>query len=196
MPSVQNSRAQSHLDSYFNPRVSPKHAVAFRKDFGGHSYPLISSPPTSTSWPTKATIKGMELMGGGHGTVSTVKWLGRTIAGLDAMAAAKVEAGSTRGKMVKISGNTILLKASQPTDGGKVTFKVLDTQAKGMKSQKTWSKKRGREASCDAVVLVDGGGAVDVLLEMVARIQRVCSIWEGREMQKRFGDQWRLPVLR
>jgi hypothetical protein len=93
--------------------------------------------------------------------------------------------------MSKVSGNAILLKAGLPTDG-KVTFKVFDTEAKGMKSQKTWSKKRGIEASCDAVVLVEGG--IDVPLEMVARIQRVCSIPEGREVQKRFEDQWRVPA--
>src|ERR1700743_428330 len=35
----------------------------------------------------KVTITAMEHMGGGHGTVSTVKWLGRTIGGLEVMAA-------------------------------------------------------------------------------------------------------------
>ncbi|OAP61657.1 hypothetical protein AYL99_03860 [Fonsecaea erecta] len=177
---------------------------------------------------TKATIKGMEIMGGGHGTITTVKWMTRTIGGLETMAAGMameqnqlvvitrwivparpgtlawlvdvfehrwLDPNSTRGKMSKISGNAILLKPGLPTDG-KVTFKVFDTQAKGMKSQKTWSKKRGIEASCDAVVLVVDGGAADVPLEMVARFQRVCSIWEGREMQKRFEDQWKVPILR
>ncbi|OQV08703.1 hypothetical protein CLAIMM_12931 [Cladophialophora immunda] len=174
---------------------------------------------------TKATLKGMELMGGGHGTLTTVKWMTRTIAGLETMAAGMVveqnqlvvitrwivpvrqgvpwlvdvlehrwlDPNSTRGKMSKISGNAVLLKPGLPTDG-KVTFKVFEHEAKGLKSQKTWSKKRGMEASCDAVVLIDGG--VDVPLEMVARFQRVCSLYEGREMQKRFEDQWKVPILR
>ncbi|KIW79964.1 hypothetical protein Z517_06579 [Fonsecaea pedrosoi CBS 271.37] len=176
---------------------------------------------------TKATIKGMELMSGGHGTISTVKWMTRTKGGLDALAANMaveqnqlvvitrwilpvqqgvpwlvdvlehryLDPNSTRGKMSKISGNAVLLKHGLPADG-KVTFKVFgDTQAKGIKSQKTWSKRRGIEASCDAVVLVVEGG-VDVPLHMVARFQRTCSIFEGREMQKRFENQWRVPILR
>ncbi|KIX98680.1 uncharacterized protein Z520_05981 [Fonsecaea multimorphosa CBS 102226] len=175
---------------------------------------------------TKLTMKGMDMMGGGHlGTVTATKWLVRTIGGLETMAASVavdqnqlvvitrwivparqgtpwlvdvfehrwLDPNSTRGKMSKVSGNAVLLKPGQPTDT-KVTFKVFDNEAKGMKSQKTWSKKRGIEASCDAVILVEGG--VDVPLEMVARFQRVCSVFEGREMQKRFEDQWKVPILR
>ncbi len=93
---------------------------------------------------------------------------------------------STRAKMAKVSGNALLLKPGLGSNE-KVTFKVLGTEAKGIKSQKTWSKKRGIECSCDAVVLVASG--VDVPLEMAVRIQRACSIVEGREMQKRFEDQ-------
>jgi len=94
--------------------------------------------------------------------------------------------------MAKTAGNAILLKAGLPTDG-KMTFKVFNTEAKGLKSQKTWSKRRGIQGSCDAIMLVDGGA--EVPLEMVARIQRVCSIVEGREMQKQFENKWRVPVF-
>jgi len=94
--------------------------------------------------------------------------------------------------MAKVSGNAIFLKPGQPTDG-MVTFKVLDNEVKGMKSQKTWSKKRGIGAPCDAIVLVDGG--VDIPMGMVVRFQRMSSIFEGRKIQKRFEDKWKVPLL-
>lgn len=88
--------------------------------------------------------------------------------------------------MARFSGNAILLKAGF-LDDGKVRFKVFDTEAKATKTQKTWSKKRGIECSCDAVTLIDGRR--EMPLDIVARIPRVCSIVEGREMKKRFEDQ-------
>ena len=100
---------------------------------------------------------------------------------------------STRGKICKLSGNAILLKTGLPTDS-KATFKVLDAEVKGVKGQKTWSKKRGIEALCDTVTLVDGG--TEVHLKMAARIQRTCSVVEQRELAKRYEDQWRVPIAR
>lgn len=100
--------------------------------------------------------------------------------------------------MAKVSGNAILLKPGLSTtdakNGRKVSFKLFDnTQVKGLKSQKTWSKKSGIEASCDSVILVDAG--VEIPLDMAARILRTCSVFEGREMQKRFEQGWMVPLL-
>ena len=80
---------------------------------------------------------------------------------------------SKRGKMAKVTGNALLLKPGLSTSD-KVTFKVLGMEANGIKSQKTWSKKRGIESSCDALVRVAGG--VDVPLEMAARIVLVANV--------------------
>ncbi|KAJ9612337.1 hypothetical protein H2200_003934 [Cladophialophora chaetospira] len=178
----------------------------------------------------KLTFKAMDHMGGGGqgiGTLSAMKWMGRTVVGLEVMAANMAveqiqivvftrwvvpvrqgvpwfvdvlenryaDPNSKRAKMAKVSGNALLLKPGVGTND-KVTFKLLGMEAKGLKSQKTWSKKRGIESSCDEIVLVAGGVDVDVPLEMGARIQRACSVLEGRETQKRFEDQWMVPLLR
>lgn len=171
---------------------------------------------------TKATVKAMELVSHGHGTTSAVKWLGRTVGGLETLAASMaveqnqivvftrwtvpdqggipwfvdmletrwLDPDSTRGKMAKVSGNAIVLKHNHPST--KITFKVHDTVAKGLKSQKAWSKKRGVEALCNSLVLVENSGG-EVPLMVVARIQRHASIVESREVIKRFEDKWTVP---
>lgn len=166
----------------------------------------------------------MEHMSGGGGTVSALKWCARTVAYLD-VTAAKVgveqikliiftrwavptpqgkpwfvdmlenhwpDPNSKRAKMAKVEGNAVLLKARVPNDD-KVTFKLLGTEAKGLKSQKTWSKRWHVERPCEAISVLEGG--MEIPMQIVARIERICSNVEGREMEKRFEKQWSVPTL-
>ena len=96
------------------------------------------------------------------------------------------------------SGNGVVVKAgfSAPLGGkkeGKVTLRLLKTEAKGLKSQKVWTKMWNSE-HCEALAFV-GEDGVEVPMEMVARVQRTCSSVEALEMQKRFEKQWIVPVI-
>jgi hypothetical protein len=69
---------------------------------------------------------------------------------------------------------------------------LLKTDVKGLKSQKIWTKNWNTDR-CEAITFV--GDGKEVPMEIVARIQRPCSIWEGLEVQKRFKKEWSVPVL-
>ena len=75
----------------------------------------------------------------------------------------------------------------------KITLKLLKTETKGLKSRRSWTKRRNSD-SCESVTFVDDGGE-EVPMEIVARIQRACSQLEAFEFGKRFRKQWVVPVL-
>ena len=87
-----------------------------------------------------------------------------------------------------------MLKAGLASSGakkdGKVTLKLLKTDAKGLKSQKLWTKRWNFDP-CEMVTFV-GDDGMEVPMEVVARLQRTCS---SLEAQKRFSKQWVVPVL-
>jgi len=94
----------------------------------------------------------------------------------------------------KMGGNTVMLKAGltpSSTKDSKVTLKLLKTDAKGLKSQKMWTKLWNFDP-CEAVTFV--GDGKEVPMEIVAQIQRVCSSVEAHEVQKRF-KEWSVPML-
>jgi hypothetical protein len=97
----------------------------------------------------------------------------------------------------KTSGSTVLLKVgltpSGPKQDSKVTLKLLETDTKGLKSQKLWTK-RSKSGPCEAVTFIGDDGK-EVPMEIVARLQRACSMLESQEVWKRFDKQWVVPVL-
>ena len=97
----------------------------------------------------------------------------------------------------KMGGNVVMLKAglasSSAKKDSKVTLKLLKTDAKGLKSQKLWTKRWNFDP-CEMVTFVGDDGK-EVPMEIVARLQRTCSSLEAQEMQKRFAKQWVVPVL-
>jgi hypothetical protein len=96
-----------------------------------------------------------------------------------------------------MGGNNVLLKAGLAPSGtkkdSKVTLKLLKTDAKGLKSQKLWTKRWNFDP-CEAVVFVGDDGK-ELPMEIVARLQRACSTVEAHEMLKRFDKQWVVPLL-
>ena len=97
----------------------------------------------------------------------------------------------------KMGGNVVMLKAglapSNAKKDGKVTLKLLKTEAKGLKSQKLWTKRWNFDP-CEMVTFVGDDGK-EVPMEIVVRLQRPCSTLEAQEVQKRFSKQWVVPVL-
>jgi len=97
----------------------------------------------------------------------------------------------------KMGGNPVSLKVGLPPSGtkkeSKATLKLLKTDAKGLKSQKLWTKRWNFD-SCEAISFVGDDGR-EVPMEIVARLQRPCSSLESHELQKRFDKQWIVPVL-
>ncbi|KAK3172076.1 hypothetical protein OEA41_004161 [Lepraria neglecta] len=98
----------------------------------------------------------------------------------------------------KMGWNVVMLKAglasfSSAKKDGKVKLKLLKTDAKGLKSQKLWTKRWNYDP-CEAVTFIDDDGK-EVPMEIVARLQRACSSLEAQEVQKRFKKQWVVPVL-
>ena len=97
----------------------------------------------------------------------------------------------------KMGGNVVMLKAglasSNAKKDGKVTLKLLKTDAKGLKSQKLWTKRWNFDP-CEMVTFVGDDGK-EVPMEIVVRLQRPCSSLEAMEVQKRFSKQWVVPVL-
>ena len=97
----------------------------------------------------------------------------------------------------KMGGNVVMLKAGLASSGAKkdskVTLKLLKTDAKGLKSQKLWTKRWNFDP-CEMVTFVGDDGK-EVPMEIVVRIQRTCSSLEAGEVQKRFSKQWVVPVL-
>jgi hypothetical protein len=85
------------------------------------------------------------------------------------------------------------LRPSNNKKDGKVTLKLLGTEAKAIKSQKVWSKRYSKEL-CNAITFVNDEGQ-EVAMEIVARVQRNCSVHEGREVQARFKKGWKVPLL-
>jgi hypothetical protein len=98
--------------------------------------------------------------------------------------------GSTANKM---GGNVVMLKMGiQESVAKKVNLQLLKTEAKGLKTQKTWTKRINYDP-CDAITFV--GESQILAMEIVARIQRACSSLEAHEIQKRFDKQWLVPVV-
>jgi hypothetical protein len=97
-------------------------------------------------------------------------------------------------KLSKVSGNAVMLKVapSGAKKDSKVTLKLPETDAKCLKPQKMWTKWRNF-APCDAITFI--GEGEEVPMEIVARIQRTCSILEAQELQRRFEKEWNVPVL-
>ena len=97
----------------------------------------------------------------------------------------------------KMGGNVVMLKAGLASSGAKkdskVTLKLLKTDAKGLKSQKLWTKRWNFDP-CEMVTFVGDDGK-ELRMEIVVRIQRTCSSLEALELQKRFSKQWVVPVL-
>ncbi|WPH04701.1 Hypothetical protein R9X50_00759400 [Acrodontium crateriforme] len=99
------------------------------------------------------------------------------------------------------SGNLVLVKVGLPPtsssgkkkDVPKVTLKLLQTEAKELKSQKMWKKHWNTEA-CEAVSVVRQDGREEAMV-IVARIQRACSTVEIMEITKRFDKEWIVPVV-
>ena len=85
------------------------------------------------------------------------------------------------------------LASSSAKEDSKVTLKLLKTDAKGLKSQKLWTKGWNSDP-CEMVTFVGDDGK-EVPMEIVARLQRTCSSLEAHEVQKRFSKQWNVPVL-
>ena len=88
-------------------------------------------------------------------------------------------------------GNAVWLKVGV-ADGKKITLKLGQVEAKGLKTQKMWSKSLGAEP-CNALTLV--GENEIVAMEIVARIQRLASSIEGGEIIKRFSKEWLVPMV-
>ena len=100
-------------------------------------------------------------------------------------------------KSSKMGGNVVMLKAglasSSAKKDSKVTLRLLKTEAKGLKSQKLWTKRWNFDP-CEMVTFVGEDGK-EVPMEIVVRLQRTCSSLEAMEVQKRFSKQWVVPVL-
>ena len=96
-----------------------------------------------------------------------------------------------------MGGNVVMLKAGLASSGAKkdskVTLKLLKTDAKGLKSQKLWTKRWNFDP-CEMVTFIGDDGE-EVPMEIVVRLQRTCSSLEAQEVQKRFSKQWVVPVL-
>ena len=96
-------------------------------------------------------------------------------------------------KLAKFNGNSIAVRSGQPGDG-KIALKFLDYEPKTLKAQKHWGARFKVKELCEALVLVDG--AAEVQMEIVARVQRRCTVMESVELYKQFEKEWRVPVLR
>lgn len=88
--------------------------------------------------------------------------------------------------------NQVRLKAGFSTND-KITLRLLKTEAKGLKSQKKWSKK-WNFTICDEMMLVGNDGATHPMA-IVARISRPCSVLEVLEVEKRFKKDWSVPIF-
>jgi hypothetical protein len=100
---------------------------------------------------------------------------------------------SKRAKFAKVAGNVIGVRSGLPGEG-KITLKFLDFEPKVVKAQKHWGTKYKVKELCEALVLVDG--TAEVHMEIIARIQRMCTVTESLELVKRFDKEWHVPVLR
>jgi hypothetical protein len=100
---------------------------------------------------------------------------------------------STRGKMAKTGGNIIAVRSGLPGDG-KLTLKMLDFEPKTVKAGGHWSTKYKVKELCEALLLVHG--TAEVQMDVVARVQRRCTVQEHRELIKQFEKHWHVPMLR
>ncbi|KAF2672783.1 hypothetical protein BT63DRAFT_420992 [Microthyrium microscopicum] len=91
-------------------------------------------------------------------------------------------------------GNGVLLKVGlhPGRHNGKVTLRLIEKVAKGLSTQKIWSKNWNTKI-CDAIMLVEDG--VERPMDIVARIERPISSLESYEVIKRFKSGWVVPVL-
>ncbi len=97
----------------------------------------------------------------------------------------------------KMGGNVVMLKAGLASSSAKkdsqVTLRLLKTDAKGLNSQKLWTKRWNFDP-CEVVTFIGDEGK-EVPMEIVVRLQRTCSSLEAQEVQKRVSKQWVVPVL-
>ena len=97
----------------------------------------------------------------------------------------------------KMGGNVVMLKAGLASSGARKdingTLNLLKTDAKGLKSQKLWTKRWNFDP-CEMITFIGEDGK-EVPMEIVVRLQRTCSLLEAQEVQKRFSKQWVVPVL-
>ncbi|ETI29507.1 hypothetical protein G647_01960 [Cladophialophora carrionii CBS 160.54] len=103
--------------------------------------------------------------------------------------------GDNGSTLKRMGGNVVMLKVG--IGGGiahakKVTLQLLKTEAKGLKTQKTWTKRLNFEP-CEAMTFV--GDSEILAMEIVARVQRACSSVEAMEIQKRFDKEWMVPLM-
>jgi hypothetical protein len=104
-----------------------------------------------------------------------------------------LDAGDSRLK--RMGGNVVMLKVGiggAIAGAKKVNLRLLKTEAKGLKTQKTWTNRMNMEP-CEAITFV---GETEILaMEIVARVQRACSTVEAMECQKRFQKEWMVPLV-
>ncbi|KAJ9604057.1 hypothetical protein H2200_011580 [Cladophialophora chaetospira] len=98
---------------------------------------------------------------------------------------------SSTSSLKSLSGNATMLKVGV-ADGRKVTLQLLKTEAKGIKTQKMWSKGTKTD-TCEAMTFV--GDNEIVAMEIVARIERTASMVEAMEVRKRFDKEWLVPMV-
>ncbi|KAK7883482.1 hypothetical protein LTR67_011152 [Exophiala xenobiotica] len=98
------------------------------------------------------------------------------------------------GILEKMSHNIVFLKVGiggSIAHGKTVTLMLGETEAKGIKTQKPWTKRQNFDP-CESITFVGDDGIV--AMEIVARIQRACSTFEAIEIQKRFQKEWLVPL--
>ena len=97
----------------------------------------------------------------------------------------------------EMGGNVVMLKAGLASSSAKmdskVTLRLPKTYAKGLNSQKLWTKRWNFDP-CEMVTFIGDDGK-EILMGIVVRLQRTCSSLEAQEVQKRFSKQWVVPVL-
>jgi hypothetical protein len=179
-----------------------------------------SDPDKLLTGTQKATLSVLGLVSGGGGIVSAKRWERRLVGASVVTTQMHLEQNklivftrwtvpsssgqnvfvdvlehrflNTDSKIAKLGGNGVSLKVGMSKDS-KVTLKLLKSEAKGLKGQKTWNKTLNKEP-CEAIVFVGTDGK-EVAMEMVERVQRASTTTEVMEMIKRFDKEWMVPVL-
>lgn len=184
------------------------------KEYGNQPIPLG----------VQLAFKGMDLAGGGFGSLSTIQWVGRTIA------LASTSAGKWSVDQDKVAVFTrwaIHLTNQPPGFVDVLEFHWTDPNSKRAKMAKTGGNaillKAGlperqsisfKVLECEVTNLKDQKlwskrwgvkqlcesissvhDGKEVPMAIVAKIQRNCSIVEREEIEKRFTKHWRVPVL-
>jgi len=181
-----------------------------------------SDPDKLLSGGQRAVLNIMSLLSGGAGIISAKRWerrlVGTNVISVNKMMEQNQGVVFTRWTVPTVTGIPwfvdvleqqlfesftktsrihVTLKAGLPLSNAKkdnkVTLRLLNMETKGLKSQKSWTKNRNL-GSCEALTFVDDDGK-EVPMEIVARIQRACSLMEAHEVEKRFRKHWVVPIL-